>query len=73
MTKTTLTKIAGALLGAESALLPVFIHNPQSGAIAGVVLMAEEAVFSAFGILPSAPASAAPAPAASPASGTKLT
>ena len=34
-------KIFSAVLQVEETALPVFVHNPQSGNIAGVVLVAE--------------------------------
>jgi len=72
MTNATLTKISQTLMGVEATLLPVFIHNPNSQAIAGVVLMAESAVLAAFATPAPAAATPAAAPAASKASGTSL-
>ena len=41
-------KLAQIVLALEENVLPVFIHNPQSQKIAGVVLLGESIVQSAF-------------------------
>jgi hypothetical protein len=58
----------------EENLLPVFVSNPSTGAIAGAILVTESIFGSIFGLLPASPATpaapAAPAPAPLPAAGS---
>lgn len=53
-----LKSIVSALLGLAEEVIPVFIHNPKSQKIEGVVLTTANAVASEFGVsVPNPPAS----------------
>lgn len=48
---TTILEIIGLILGAGESLVPVFIHNPKSQAIEGVIVSTANAVYSEMGQL----------------------
>lgn len=51
-------KFIQAVLQTEATFIPMFIHNPKSGKIAGVILASEAAVagiLTQFGVVPPAP------------------
>lgn len=50
-----LKAIFSAILGIAEEVIPVFIHNPKSQKIEGVVLTTANAVASEFGVSPAAP------------------
>jgi len=48
-------KFFQALMQTEEAVLPVFIHNPQSQKIVGAIVVAESIFGQAFGAVPTTP------------------
>ena len=46
------TKLFQAIMQTEQAVLPIFIHNPQSQKIVGAIVVAEEIFGTAFAPTP---------------------
>jgi len=72
MNASKLFTIAGALLGVAQNTIPIFIHNPKSQAIEGVVITDVDYLFETLATIlnsqPAAPQAAAPSAALKAAS-----